>query len=101
MVDSVNEPKASILIVDDIPDTVQLLKDWLENHNYKATGVTSSLQALEIEDAVALLMAAAAATPARGSRAASTSSRCTGTAASGTIPPSSVALRRTRIARSA
>ncbi|MEO8610066.1 MAG: GAF domain-containing protein [Chloroflexota bacterium] len=48
MDNGVNEPKASILIVDDIPDTVQLLKDWLENHNYKATGVTSSLQALEI-----------------------------------------------------
>jgi PAS domain S-box-containing protein len=48
MVNGSNETKANILIVDDIPDTVQLLKDWLENHNYKATGVTSSLQALEI-----------------------------------------------------
>ena len=48
MVNGVTETKASILIVDDIPDTVQLLRDWLENHNYKATGVTSSLQALEI-----------------------------------------------------
>src|SRR5262245_44342277 len=42
------EPKASILIVDDIPDTVQLLRNWLENHNYSATGVTSSIQALEV-----------------------------------------------------
>ncbi len=48
MVNGSNETKANILIVDDIPDTVQLLKDWLENHNYQATGVTSSLQALEI-----------------------------------------------------
>ena len=48
MVNGVHEIKASILIVDDIPDTVQLLRDWLENHNYRATGVTSSLQALEI-----------------------------------------------------
>jgi PAS domain S-box-containing protein len=42
------EARASILIVDDIPDTVQLLKDWLETHNYKTTGVTSSLRALEV-----------------------------------------------------
>jgi PAS domain S-box-containing protein len=40
--------KGRILIVDDIPDTVELLKDWLESHHFKATGVTSSLQALEI-----------------------------------------------------
>jgi CheY-like chemotaxis protein len=48
MENGTHETKASILIVDDIPDTVQLLRDWLENHQYKATGVTSSLQALEI-----------------------------------------------------
>jgi len=48
MVNGGHEHKANILIVDDIPDTVQLLKDWLENHNYKATGVTSSIQALEV-----------------------------------------------------
>lgn len=42
--------KATVLIVDDIPDTVQLLKDWLEAHNFKTLGVTSSLQALEVAE---------------------------------------------------
>ncbi len=42
------ELKATILIVDDIPDTVQLLKDWLETHHFKTIGSTSSLQALDI-----------------------------------------------------
>ncbi len=42
--------KATILIVDDIPDTVQLLRDWLESHNFTAIGVTSSLEALEIAE---------------------------------------------------
>jgi PAS domain S-box-containing protein len=41
-------PKAHILIVDDIPDTVELLKDWLESHNYKTMGVTSSILALDM-----------------------------------------------------
>ncbi|MBL8165590.1 MAG: GAF domain-containing protein [Anaerolineae bacterium] len=41
-------PKATILIVDDIPDTVQLLRDWLEAHNFRTIGVTSSFQALEV-----------------------------------------------------
>ncbi|NWG16340.1 MAG: GAF domain-containing protein [Chloroflexi bacterium] len=40
-------PRGRILIVDDIPDTVELLKDWLENHHFQTIGVTSSLQALE------------------------------------------------------
>lgn len=43
-------PKATILVVDDIPDTVQLLKDWLDAHNFKTLGVTSSLQALEVAE---------------------------------------------------
>lgn len=42
--------KATILVVDDIPDTVQLMKDWLESHNFKAIGVTSSLKALELAE---------------------------------------------------
>lgn len=42
--------KATILIVDDIPDTVQLLRDWLESHNFNAIGVTSSLEALDIAE---------------------------------------------------
>ncbi|MEZ4667320.1 MAG: GAF domain-containing protein [Anaerolineae bacterium] len=48
----VNEaaPKAKILIVDDIPDTVQLLKDWLESHDFDALGVTSSFEALEVAE---------------------------------------------------
>jgi DNA-binding response OmpR family regulator len=49
MVNSAGE-KAKILIVDDIPDTVQLLKDWLESHDYDALGVTSSLKALEVAE---------------------------------------------------
>ncbi len=49
MVNGVNK-KAKILIVDDIPDTVQLLKDWLESHEYDALGVTSSLMALEVAE---------------------------------------------------
>jgi PAS domain S-box-containing protein len=48
MVNGKSEPKANILIVDDIPDTVQLLRDWLETHNFKTFGVTSSIQALDI-----------------------------------------------------
>jgi PAS domain S-box-containing protein len=48
MVNGNPEPKANILIVDDIPDTVQLLRDWLEIHNFKTFGVTSSLQALDV-----------------------------------------------------
>lgn len=39
--------RGRILIVDDIPDTVELLRDWLENHNFETIGVTSSFQALE------------------------------------------------------
>ncbi len=42
--------KATILIVDDIPDTVQLLRDWLESHEFNAIGVTSSLEALDIAE---------------------------------------------------
>ncbi len=42
--------KATILIVDDIPDTVQLLKDWLESHDFNAIGVTSSLEALDLAE---------------------------------------------------
>src|SRR3954466_12846998 len=42
--------KATILIVDDIPDTVQLLRDWLESHDFNAIGVTSSLEALDIAE---------------------------------------------------
>jgi|FLYN01.1.fsa_nt_gi PAS domain S-box-containing protein len=37
-----------ILIVDDIPDTVQLLTDWLQSHDYRTIGVTSSARALEV-----------------------------------------------------
>jgi PAS domain S-box-containing protein len=36
-----------VLIVDDIPDTVQLLRDWLESHHFETLGVTSSIQALQ------------------------------------------------------
>ncbi len=43
--------KATILIVDDIPDTVQLLRDWLESHDYATIGVTNSLKALETAEA--------------------------------------------------
>jgi len=42
--------KGTILIVDDIPDTVQLLKDWLESHDFRALGVTSSLEALSVAE---------------------------------------------------
>ncbi|MCA0452543.1 MAG: GAF domain-containing protein [Chloroflexi bacterium] len=42
--------KPTILIVDDIPDTVQLLRDWLESHEFNAIGVTSSLEALDIAE---------------------------------------------------
>ncbi len=48
MVNGITEAKANILIVDDIPDTVQLLKDWLEAHNFSTIGVTSSLVALDV-----------------------------------------------------
>ncbi len=37
-----------ILVVDDIPDTVQLLTDWLQSHDYRTIGVTSSARALDI-----------------------------------------------------
>ncbi len=43
-------PKATILVVDDIPDTVQLMKDWLESHNFRILGVTSSIKALELAE---------------------------------------------------
>lgn len=46
-----DSPRARVMIVDDIPDTVKLLTDWLEGHNFRAIGVTSSLQALETADA--------------------------------------------------
>lgn len=49
MVNNGNE-RPKILIVDDIPDTVQLLKDWLESHDYNALGVTSSLKALDMAE---------------------------------------------------
>lgn len=49
MVDAVNT-KVTILIVDDIPDTVQLMKDWLESHNFNALGVTSSFEALDVAE---------------------------------------------------
>lgn len=42
-----DRPRGHILIVDDIPDTVQLLKDWLDSHQFHTTGVTNSLQALQ------------------------------------------------------
>jgi PAS domain S-box-containing protein len=42
--------KATILVVDDIPDTVQLMKDWLESHNFRTLGVTSSVKALELAE---------------------------------------------------
>ena len=42
------QERPCILVVDDIPDTVDLLRDWLENHNFRTLGVTSSLQALQI-----------------------------------------------------
>ncbi|HEX2907267.1 MAG TPA: response regulator, partial [Phototrophicaceae bacterium] len=45
-----DSPRGSILIVDDIPDTVELLRDWLENHNFKTWGVTSSLQVLQLAE---------------------------------------------------
>ncbi|MBI5669062.1 MAG: GAF domain-containing protein [Chloroflexi bacterium] len=45
-----DSPRGRILIVDDIPDTVKLLKEWLESHNFRATGVTSSVQALELAE---------------------------------------------------
>lgn len=44
------DTKATILIVDDIPDTVQLLKDWLESHDFNALGVTSSFEALDVAE---------------------------------------------------
>lgn len=40
--------KGRILVVDDIPDTVELLKDWLTSHQYDTLGVTSGVKALEI-----------------------------------------------------
>lgn len=45
-----DSPRGKILIVDDIPDTVKLLSDWLEGHNFRASGVTSSLQALQLAE---------------------------------------------------
>lgn len=39
-----------VLIVDDIPDTVQLLRDWLESHHFETLGVTSSVQALQLAE---------------------------------------------------
>src|SRR5262245_24284257 len=42
--------KATILVVDDIPDTVQLMKDWLESPNFRILGVTSSIKALELAE---------------------------------------------------
>ncbi len=42
------QERPCILVVDDIPDTVDLLRDWLENHNYRTLGVTSSLQAIQV-----------------------------------------------------
>jgi PAS domain S-box-containing protein len=40
--------KGRILVVDDIPDTVELLKDWLTSHHYDTLGVTSGLRALDV-----------------------------------------------------
>lgn len=40
--------KGRILVVDDIPDTVELLKDWLTSHQYETLGVTSGVRALEM-----------------------------------------------------
>jgi PAS domain S-box-containing protein len=42
--------RATIMVVDDIPDTVQLMKDWLESHNFKTIGVTNSIKALELAE---------------------------------------------------
>jgi len=42
--------KGRILIVDDIPDTVDLVRDWLETYGFSAIGVTSSLKALELAE---------------------------------------------------
>ncbi|MCB9451404.1 MAG: GAF domain-containing protein [Anaerolineaceae bacterium] len=39
-----------VLIVDDIPDTVQLLRDWLEAHEFNTLGVTSSTKALQLAE---------------------------------------------------
>jgi two-component system, OmpR family, phosphate regulon sensor histidine kinase PhoR len=39
--------KATIMIVDDIPDTVQLLGDWLESQQFNVLGVTNSLEVLD------------------------------------------------------
>jgi len=44
--------KGRILVVDDIPDTVELLKDWLTSHQYDTLGerVTSmTLWVLPVE----------------------------------------------------
>ncbi|MBZ0278847.1 MAG: response regulator, partial [Anaerolineae bacterium] len=47
---TVDNETPRILIVDDIPDTVQLLKDWLEAHHFEPLGVTSSIQALQLAE---------------------------------------------------
>jgi PAS domain S-box-containing protein len=39
--------KATIMIVDDIPDTVQLLGDWLESQQFNVLGITNSLEVLD------------------------------------------------------
>lgn len=45
-----DSPRGRILIVDDIPDTVELLQDWLENHSFQTLGVTNSLEALQVAE---------------------------------------------------
>lgn len=43
-----NGSNGLILIVDDIPDTLQLLMNWLEVHNYQTIGANSGAEAIEM-----------------------------------------------------
>ena len=39
---------ATILVVDDEPDIVRLLRDWLENHGYAVLGARDGEEALQV-----------------------------------------------------